>query len=102
MNPIQSIDSIGAVGSPQLSVTSTEQKSSAPGSFADLLSELVTDVNGLQAKAGEMRGQLLTGEAANLHEVMIAAEQAGIATELLVELRNRLVETYQELMRMPV
>ena len=42
------------------------------------------------------------GQPIELHQVMIAAEKAGIALELLVETRNRLVEAYQELMRMPV
>jgi flagellar hook-basal body complex protein FliE len=74
----------------------------ASGSFGDLLSGMVRDVNELQATAGELREQLIAGEAGDLHQVMIASEEAGVAMELLVEVRNKLVEAYQQLMRMPV
>ena len=71
-------------------------------SFADLLSGLVDQVNDLQTTAGGLRDQMITGEAGDLHSIMIASEEAGIAMELLIEVRNKLVEAYQELLRMPV
>ena len=44
----------------------------------------------------------MTGEAADVHQVMVAVEQAGIALDLMLEIRNRVLEGYQELMRMQV
>jgi len=72
------------------------------GSFADMLSGLVNDVNGLQAKAGELRTDLIAGESPDLHQIMIASEKAGVAMELLIEVRNKIVEAYDQLLRMPV
>ena len=63
---------------------------------------MVNDVNELQVNAGELREQLISGESGDLHQVMIAAEEAGVAMELLIEVRNKLVDAYQQLMRMPV
>ena len=48
------------------------------------------------------RQKVLTGEANNLHQATIAAQEASVAFSLMVEVRNKLVESYQELMRMQV
>jgi len=45
---------------------------------------------------------MLAGETTDVHDVMIATEEAGLAFNLMVEIRNKLVESYQELMRMQV
>ena len=45
---------------------------------------------------------LVTGQAADIHQVMVAVEEAGIARDLLLEIRNKVLEGYQELMRMQV
>jgi flagellar hook-basal body complex protein FliE len=70
--------------------------------FSNLLSKAIDSVNDLQLEAAEAQKALLAGEPVELHEVMIKAEEAGLATELLLEVRNRLVTAYEELMRMPV
>ena len=44
----------------------------------------------------------LTGDSPQLHQSVIAMQEAGVAFQLMVEVRNKLVESYQELMRMPV
>ena len=46
--------------------------------------------------------QAVTGEAADVHQVMVAVEEAGIALDLMLEIRNRVLEGYQELIRMQV
>jgi len=67
----------------------------AAGSFIDA-------VNDLQEQAGAMQKSLYSDNPVELHRVMIAAEEAGTAMDLLLEVRNKLVEAYQELLRMPV
>lgn len=67
----------------------------AAGSFIDA-------VNDLQQQAGALQQSLYSDNPTELHRVMIAAEEAGTAMDLLMEIRNKLVEAYQELMRMPV
>lgn len=71
-------------------------------SFESLLGDVVEEVNDKQlASAGALRG-LLSGENVPLHRVIIAAEEASISFQLMVEVRNKLLEAYQELMRMQV
>jgi flagellar hook-basal body complex protein FliE len=48
-----------------------------------------------------MRG-VMSGQGVPLHQAMIAAEEASVSFQLMVEVRNRLLESYQELMRMQV
>ena len=70
--------------------------------FSDLVKEFARDVNDLQGKAGNAIDMLVTGQAADVHQVVVADEEAGIARDLLLEIRNRVLEGYQELIRMQV
>ena len=67
-----------------------------------MFSGMLDSVNELQQNAGALEASLYSNEPVELHRVMIAAEEAGVATDLLLQVRNRLIEGYQELMRMPV
>jgi flagellar hook-basal body complex protein FliE len=70
--------------------------------FDSILGRFMSDVNDVQARASQVERQALEGTVDDIHQVMIAAEEAGIAFEMLVELRNKLLEAYHELMRMQV
>jgi flagellar hook-basal body complex protein FliE len=70
--------------------------------FGDLLANAIKTVEDLQGQAGEAQDKLIRGDAADLHQVMIAAEKAGLSFELLLEVRRRLLEAYQEIVRMPI
>ncbi len=74
----------------------------AEGSFANLLSNLVQDVNSKQGAAAQALQDLQGGRSVSLHQTMIAMEEASVSFQLMVEVRNRLLESYQELMRMQV
>jgi len=56
----------------------------------------------LQFQAGHAIDMLATGQAADVHQVMVAVEEAGIARDMMLEIRNRVLEGYQELIRMQV
>ena len=71
-------------------------------SFSQVLERFVGDVNALQNKASESIEKLATGEISDVHQVMIAVEEANTAMEFMLEIRNKIVEAYQEIMRMPV
>lgn len=75
---------------------------SEPGSFADLLGEAVTRVQQVQGRAEQELQKLLAGEPVEIHRVMLAGEKAGLATELMMAVRNKVVDAYQEIMRMQV
>lgn len=66
------------------------------------LGAFLDSVNNLQIQSGEMRKELATGGDVELHDVMIAAEKASISMSLTTQVRNKLLEAYQEIMRMSV
>lgn len=70
--------------------------------FSSLLGQFVNSVEALGKQSEGSTDALLQGQDIDLHEVMIAGEEAGIAFDLLLEIRNKLVEAYQEIIRMPL
>ena len=71
-------------------------------SFGNMLDGLVSNVSAKQAEATELTKKVLLGDSDQLHQSVIAMQEAGVAFTLMVEVRNKLVESYQELMRMQV
>jgi flagellar hook-basal body complex protein FliE len=72
-----------------------------PASFADALGKAIGEVEGLQTDADRnVREQALGG--GNLHETALALEKADISMRVMTRVRNKLVEAYQEVMRMNV
>ena|SRR2546425_1128208 len=74
----------------------------APTSFEQTIGGLVRDVSAKQTVAGEAVHGLLSGQNVSLHQTVIAMEEASVSFQLMVEMRNRLLESYQELMRMQI
>jgi flagellar hook-basal body complex protein FliE len=72
------------------------------GGFAGLLREQLERVNAAQGEADAKLQQVLTGESHDLTGVFTAARKAQVAFTLLMEIRNKLVEAYQELQSMRV
>lgn len=66
------------------------------------LGAFLDSVNTLQFQAEGLKTELATGGDVELHEVMIAAEKASLGVELTMQIRNKLVDAYQEVMRMSV
>ena len=71
-------------------------------SFGDVLNQFVSEVNDKQIASGQAVNELLSGKDIPLHQAMIAMQEAGVAFQLMVEVRNKLLEGYQELMRRQV
>ncbi|WP_100373208.1 flagellar hook-basal body complex protein FliE [Bacillus sp. FJAT-45037] len=74
----------------------------AQNTFKAALSEAVQNVNELQNISAIKTEQLAAGEIDNLHDVMITGQKASIALQATVEVRNKVMEAYQEIMRMQV
>ena len=70
--------------------------------FSDTMKGVMQDVNDLQHEAGRSVEKLLTGEIKDAHDVMVAVEKASTSFELMMELRNKMIEAYQEILRMQV
>lgn len=71
-------------------------------SFSDTLLKSIQKVNDLQKEADKSIEELATGEKRDIAQTMIAVEKANISFELMTQIRNRIVEAYQEVMRMQV
>lgn len=70
--------------------------------FSSILKNALDQVNKLQIQSDEYKELLATGDIDNLHDITIAAEKANISLQLTLSIRNKLVEAYQEIMRMQV
>src|SRR5437773_1533446 len=76
--------------------------SDAAHPFADVLKSSLDEVNKLQENADAAVTALATGDKMSLHDTMIAMEQADLSFRLMMQVRNKIVEAYQEIMRMQV
>ena len=80
----------------------TEQSGQVEGEFYGLVKDFLGDVNHLQDRSGDALKSFVAGEITDLHQVMVAGQEAGIAMDLLIEVRNCVVESFQEIMRIQV
>ncbi len=69
-------------------------------SFIDTLMEKLDSVNEKQLIAEDMTEKLVKGDDVDIHEVMLSTEEAKMSLELAVQIRNKIVEAYQEINRM--
>ncbi len=76
------------------------QQEAPAQTFEEVLSGALGDVNRLQVKAEEVTKKMVLGEIDDIHQVMLATEQAKMALQLTVQIRNKMVEAYQEIARM--
>ena len=68
----------------------------------NVLGGFIQEVSDKQAAASDAVAGLLSGKNVSLHQTMISMEEASVSFQLMVEVRNRLLDSYQELMRMQV
>lgn len=71
-------------------------------SFGEVLKKELDKVNDAQINAEKATQDLLTGEATDVHQVLLATEEAKLSLELAVQIRNKLVDAYQEISRMQI
>lgn len=74
----------------------------APGGFGDALKNALDQVNDLQAKSSEISAAYEKGETTDIAAVMLARQQASIGFEATLQVRNRLLSAYKDIMNMPV
>ncbi|PWA13500.1 flagellar hook-basal body complex protein FliE [Pueribacillus theae] len=70
--------------------------------FSQMLSNAMNKVNDAQAASDKETKKLIENKAVNLHDVMITAEKASVSMQVALEIRNKAIEAYQEIMRMPL
>jgi flagellar hook-basal body complex protein FliE len=95
---------IRPAGSPNLDIPSFEPKKTEQGEtpFSEILGTAIQEVNDLQSKAGEEVQKAMTGEMTDIHTAMIAVQKADVSFQMMMQVRNKLVSAYQEIMKMQV
>jgi flagellar hook-basal body complex protein FliE len=94
--PTQELSNLGSINTPQ---TQGVEKGR---SFSDFLGQMTHEVNAKQAAASDAVQGLLSGQNVPLHSAVLAVEEASVSFQLMVEVRNKLLDSYQELMRMQI
>jgi flagellar hook-basal body complex protein FliE len=98
---VQELRTLGTLD-PSSGLQPVNQTGPVGESFATALGQMVAQASNKQAAASEAVAGLMTGQGVSLHQTMIAMEEASVSLQLMVEVRNKLLESYQELMRMQV
>jgi flagellar hook-basal body complex protein FliE len=98
MSTIKSVDTVN------LTAPLTEPKGAAKskGDFQNYLKDALGEVNDLQQKADQAIQQLVGEGKGDLQETMIALEKADVSFKLMMQIRNKVLEAYQEILRMQV
>jgi flagellar hook-basal body complex protein FliE len=94
------ISAIAPVSIPQMSPV--DSSTAAPGGFQSVLEGLVGGVEKSQAQAQQTVNSFLTGGNEELHSVALAAQRSSLEFDLFMQVRNKVVSAYQEVMRMQV
>jgi flagellar hook-basal body complex protein FliE len=88
---------------PKISLTTGAPDTAAPADgFGQVLDGLISTVDAKQSAAQAATRKVLLGDSDQLHQSVLAMQEASVAFTMMVEVRNKLVESYQELMRMQV
>lgn len=102
VDPIQ-FPQVGKIGAPGVPPSQVDRPEQVKGKdFKSILLESLDEVNRLQNEADKGVQQLMSGRTDNVAEVLYAVNKAGVAFDLLMEVRNKLLDAYQEIRQMRV
>jgi len=87
---------------PGVSQEKPGEKRGAEKSFRSALSDAIDEINKLQLKADEAISRVQLGSTGSIHEAIISIEKAGISFQTMMQVRNKILDAYQEIMRMQV
>ena len=77
-------------------------KEEGEGSFGNILKDAISTVNQLQKQSDTEIQKLMAGESQDLHTTLIAVQKADLSFQMMMQVRNKIVQAYQEIMRMQV
>ena len=93
---------IPTISNESTKINPTVTSADAQQTFANSLKDAISKVNEQQIQSDTMTEKLINGGNVDLHEVMIASQKASITLNATMEVRNKAIEAYQEIMRMSV
>ena len=94
--PITPISGIALPAAPSTAPSRTA------GAFQDVLSNAIRDVEAFGQNASASVERFLSGEGEELHSTILATQRAELSFDLFLQMRNKVVNAYQEIMRMPM
>ncbi|HEY5465674.1 MAG TPA: flagellar hook-basal body complex protein FliE [Clostridia bacterium] len=102
--PIPAISSLSMQKIQSVSELKSASGSSAAASepFADMLGRALDQVGAAESEAQAKSASLLTGETESIHSVVLASEKAEVALQLTLQIRNKVLDAYNEVMRMQI
>lgn len=71
-------------------------------SFADVINNALNEVNNLQIESSRATDDFISGKSDNIHSVMMAGSKANIALQMTMQVRNKVMEAYKEVMNMQI
>jgi flagellar hook-basal body complex protein FliE len=89
-----------AASTPSLFSDASASEGVKPNGFAKVLDHFLGDANAQQVQADEGVKRLMDGDMENIHEVMLKVSQADLSFRMMLEMRNKMLEAYQEISRM--
>ncbi len=92
------IQGLGALSTNDLLKNRSTEKSKGT-EFADVLKESLEEVNNLQEKGQKAMSDLATGQVKDLHQAAIAIDKAELSMKLMLEVRNKAINAYKEILR---
>lgn len=99
MESIQGLSQLSGITQPANTESAVTKSSNA---FGDMLKDMVNNTNQAQINGDKAVENLQAGNAEHLHEIMISAEEAEISLKMLVQMRNKALTAYEEIMRMQI
>ncbi|MGY1637922.1 flagellar hook-basal body complex protein FliE [Geodermatophilus sp. SYSU D00742] len=100
--PTVSIPAVGAVGDVAGTEAAPGTQSASGSGFAGVLAGALDQLQTTQAVSNDLATQAVTGDLKDVHDYMIASTEAKVAQEMVVTFKNKAVEAFTEIMRMPV
>lgn len=79
-----------------------QTQQTAGSSFRDILTQALNNVSQLEKESEEITNDFIAGRTDSIHSVLITAEKASLALDLILEVRNKVLDAYTEIMRMQV
>ncbi len=102
MNNIDAMRALGGTSplEPAKHTQQTGQTEQSGPSFKETLTGFMTDVNSMQSQADESIERVAAGDISDVHQVMNSVQEAKTAFNMMMEIRNKVMEAYDEVMRM--
>jgi len=103
ISQMQQLSKLAKVGASQSIDTTSATAGVHGGAFGNLLSKAINNVNSQQMEAGQLANQVVMGDGGvSLVKAMIASQKASVAFQATLQVRNKVVSAYQDIMNMPI